>query len=78
VNLVRLDDTFQAVDCRTYDMDGQGLINGLFFDYISALPPGTLVLIATKEDVGARLNDVGRRALKLLGADDAVLVREGW
>jgi hypothetical protein len=74
-NLVRLDARYNPVDFRTFDTTPEGapsIYNELMLEYISRLPDGTVVLVASKEEAARGLSALGKRALRMLGADASV------
>jgi len=77
-NLVVLDSQYNAVSCRSFDTaSSESFHNEMLVDFISRIPDGSLVMVATKEEASSCLNNASRRALKTLGADQGIDKLEG-
>jgi hypothetical protein len=61
-----------VVEARGFDTAAGAPYNELLYDFVSRLPDGTTVLVATREEAASGLSALGRKALRLLGADAAV------
>ena len=79
LNLVRLDAGYAPVETRGFDTTGRSgagyVYNDLLLEYVSRLPDGTVVLVASQEDVGRGMTPAGQAALEMLGGNAALLAR---
>lgn len=77
LNLVRLDAGYEPVETRGFDTTGRSgagtVYNDLLLEYVSRLPEGTVVLVASQEDAGRGLTPTGQEALQMLGGDGALV-----
>ena len=72
-NFVMLDGQYNAVECRSFDTaSGEPFHNEMMVDFISRIPDGSMVMVATKEEAATFLTSASRRALRTLGADKGI------
>lgn len=76
-SLVVLDSGYCPVDVRSFDTAQGQYYSDLMLDFVSRLPEGAMVLVASREDAATGLTAQGKRALRQLGADQSVEKLEG-
>ncbi|XP_063812668.1 protein FAM3B [Pseudophryne corroboree] len=61
--------TLQVTDTKTFDMY-EGDFSGAMVDFISKIPDGSIILVASHDDSSTKLSDAAKKAIEGLGSKE--------